>query len=89
MEYIITSILILNSFLLIGIAGSIAKLLKYFQGIESSKEEWDEIVKERRVFDPQTRMPNYTEINPPAKEQSQNWDGIPVTTRNWDGIPTK
>lgn len=79
MEYTLIAITALNSLLLIGIAGSLAKLIKYVQTEQDSKQEWAEIIRSRKNLQP--RPPNYTDSFVP-----QNWDGIPKNSRNWDGI---
>jgi hypothetical protein len=89
MEYVVVGILALNTLLLIGIAGSIAKLIRYTQGDDSSSGEWSEIIRSRRALNTRVREPNYTETLPiaPLDDRSPNWDGLPRENRNWDGIP--
>lgn len=91
MQYFQWFLLILNTIFLIGIAGSVAKILKYLQGTEDEKDDWAGIIRNRRVLDSQTRPPNYadpSQINS-MDDRTQNWDGIPRTSRNWDGIPNQ
>jgi hypothetical protein len=84
MEYALIALTAVNSLLLIGIAGSLAKLIRYNQVEQDSKEEWEEILKSRRNLDKQKRSPNYSETSMVAS----NWDGI-QSGRNWDGIPNR
>lgn len=79
MEYTIIALTALNSILLIGIAGSLTKLINYIQSEQDSKQEWAEIIKSRK--NAHSRLPNYTDSLVP-----QNWDGIPKNSRNWDGV---
>lgn len=84
-----------NTMLLIGIAGSLAKLIKYFNGEEKSdRERWAKIIRDRRILHMQEANQatyadtvgfqqyarNHRELEP------RNWDGIPRRP-NWDGIP--
>ena len=63
MEYALIALTAINSLLLIGIAGSLAKLIRYNQVEQDSKEEWEEILKSRRNLDKQKRSPNYSETS--------------------------
>jgi hypothetical protein len=89
MDYVVLCVSILNLLLLIGIAGSVAKILNYLRNEENEKAEWAEVIRSRRVFDSQNRSPNYSDpaFSGPSDERAQNWDGMPRTNRNWDGLP--
>lgn len=80
MEYFLVIICVLNTLLLIGVAGSIAKIIAHIRGEAGAKEEWAQAIKQRQILDKQSRQPNYTET-----EMIPNWDGIPKTS-NWDGV---
>ena len=82
MEYVALGISITNLFLLIGIAGSLAKMIRYVQQSESSKNNWEKLLKNKQSGST-TRQPDYTDT-----DRSPNWDGIPVS-KNWDGVPAK
>lgn len=91
MEYFIAFVLILNTIFLFGVAGTVAKILKYLQSEEDSKEEWAGIIRNRRVLDTQERPANYADsigLNT-SENRPPNWDGLAKTSRNWDGIPNK
>jgi len=76
----------------IAIAGSLAKWLKYIQKEEEdSKEDWANIIRNRRVLDTQNRPPNYSDpvfLNT-TENRSKNWDGIIKNNPNWDGLPAQ
>lgn len=76
MEYIIIGFLTVNSLLLLGIAGSLAKLIKYTQLSNFQKNEWTRIIRAKKGS--VDNSANYT--------NQGNWDGIPVD-KNWDGVP--
>ena len=88
MEYLMVTLTVINSLLLIGIAGSLSKMIRYDQNNdqsnEYSKKEWSEIIKNRRNLDKQMRAPNYSDTS----MITPNWDGM-QKSRNWDGIPSK
>jgi hypothetical protein len=80
-EYVTLGFCVLNFILLIGIAGSVAKLLK-------SIEEPVKPSVERESVDSSRRPPNYAELAISNPQLSQaNWDGMKLIPRNWDGIP--
>lgn len=77
MEYVIVGFLAVNSLLLIGVAGSLAKLIRYVRSSDSQKDQWMRII-------------NMKKTNPDNRSGSSdrsNWDGIPMG-KNWDGIPS-
>jgi hypothetical protein len=78
MEYATLVILSINSFLLIGIAGSLAKLIGYLKSGEIQKNDWQRIIQAKKDFKVDTK--NYTDY-----PDNSNWDGIPVN-KNWDGV---
>jgi hypothetical protein len=71
---------IFNLILLIGIAGSVAKLLRYYAVNESDEgTQWNEIIRQRRRLDAQNRPLNYADpllAKSPEPDHS-NWNGIP------------
>lgn len=80
MQYAILVVLSINSFLLIGIAGSLAKLIGYLKSGEIKRNDWQRIIQAKKDFKVDTK--NYTDY-----QDSPNWDGIPVN-KNWDGVET-
>lgn len=91
---LITILVIFDTFLLIGIARFLVKLVKYVSPEEvDQRQQWASIIRKRRTL--QTREGNpmsYAEVaglqpapTPPAPEV-RGWDGIPKG-RNWDGLP--
>ena len=73
-----------NTLLLIGVAGTLAKLISFL------RQEEDEAMPshERRVL-VHSRQPTYADdfMRGPAEvEQARHWDGIPRGP-NWDGLP--
>lgn len=83
---------IFNTLLLIGIAGSMAKLLKHLQGDQEGEDErarWIRIMKQRKTRSAQEGNDmNYADIAARLEPSNRtaNWDGIPRSP-NWDGIP--
>ena len=65
---------------MIGVAGSLAKLIGYLRSSDAQKSDWQRIIKSKRDFKLDTK--NYTDY-----QDNANWDGIPVN-KNWDGIET-
>jgi len=63
---------------LIGIAGSLAKVIKYIKFEEIKKESWNEMIRNRINSNYQNRSSNYTD---------PNWDGLSKNSQNWDGLP--
>lgn len=80
MEYAILGFLVINFLLLVGIAGSLAKIIKHFQSLDSQKDEWMRIVQSKKTSSEVVK--NYSDI-----QNNANWDGIPVA-KNWDGVPS-
>ena len=74
---------------LIGIAGSLAKLIKYTYE-EKETKGWSQILQSRRNANDQGRPFNYVDLQDSVKvanSKESNWDGIPKIVRNWDGVP--
>lgn len=75
-----------NTLLAIGIAGSVAKLIKSLNDEERQvdRSKWAQIIRERRVSHMQEgNQATYADMD----EEPRNWDGVPREKRNWDGIP--
>lgn len=89
MEYIILGVVLINTLFLIGIAGSVAKLISYNQGEQSTRDEWTQIIKNRQTLDSQNRPPNYGDPQLISEDVPAHWDGIPKISRNWDGLPSE
>lgn len=89
--YLIAALYAVNTFLLVGIAGSLVKLLKHLKQEEDLNGEWDIMLKNRQISNPKIRSPNYPELNSTnsIESKNQNWDGLPRVERNWDGIPNQ
>jgi len=71
--YILLFISIINTIFLIGIAGSLIKIISYFRTNQNFiQKNWDNLIKKRKldILD---------------QNNETNWDGIPKN-RNWDGI---
>lgn len=85
---------VFNTFLLIGIARFLVKLVKYVGPEEKDeRQQWAKIIRQRRVL--QTQEGNsVTYADTAALQQTperdasgpRGWDGIP-RGKNWDGIP--
>lgn len=89
MEILLTLLLVVNTIILIGIAGTLAKMVRYLSGDTGRKDQWEKIIRDRKSLDTQGRLPNYTEtksLSPLLDDDRPNWDGMP-RGRNWDGIP--
>jgi hypothetical protein len=80
MEYFVAAFCVLNTLLLIGIAGSVAKIILFIKGESDTKEEWAQAIRQKQLANTSSRIPNYTDT-----ERPPNWDGIPKNP-NWDGI---
>ena len=79
----------INFFVLLGIAGSLAKLIKYTYE-EKETKGWSQILQSRRNANDQGRPFNYVDLQDSVKvanSKESNWDGIPKIVRNWDGVP--
>jgi hypothetical protein len=78
MEYAILTFLVINSILLIGIAGSLTKIIKYLQSTNVQKDEWVRIMRSKK--NNSDAIKNYVDT-----QENINWDGIPIG-KNWDGV---
>lgn len=65
MDYVLVALSAINSLLLIGIAGSLAKMIKYLQNDQNSKQDWAQIIQNRKVQSTQS-----------STTVPQNWDGV-------------
>lgn len=71
--YILLFFSIINTIFLIGVAGSLIKIISYFRINQNLiQKNWDSIIKKRKL-----------DIS--SQKNEINWDGIPKD-RNWDGI---
>jgi len=78
MNYLIISLLVVNTILLIAIAGSVAKVIKYLSG---EPDELPAVQVEQRLLGLPDRQPNYAEVEVPT-----NYDGMTVLPPNSDGV---
>lgn len=70
-------ILLFNTILLIGIAGTLVKFIKLYK--EESKGN---------RFEKQNRVVSYADVASMQPINNQNWDGLSkINSKNWDGIP--
>lgn len=80
---------VLNTILLIAVAGSMVKLVKYI----GTKVNSPRITRQRRYLNVDGRTPTYadvgamTPVSEDITDRSANWDGISPRPANWDGIP--
>lgn len=82
------ALLLFNTVLLIGIAGSLAKVIKSIRGEEITDDlQWARILKSRKALQmKQGNNASYADMQ--MAEPFPNWDGIPkADSRNWDGFP--
>jgi hypothetical protein len=82
-----------NTMLLIGIAGSVAKLIRSMQGEDKDdkdRDKWASILRQRRTLQMQEgNEASYADtaaLSPSRPPDSRYWDGVPRGP-NWDGIP--
>lgn len=72
---------VVNLILLIGLAGSMVKLIRYMSSRRAAPVAMS---RQRRVLDTDGRTPTYVDtemVRPP------NWDGMREIMPNWDGMP--
>jgi hypothetical protein len=87
--YFVIFVCAINFLVLIGIAGSLTKLIKYTYE-EKETKGWSQILQSRRNANDQGRPFNYVDLQDSVKVangKESNWDGIPKIMRNWDGVP--
>lgn len=93
MEILVTLLMVVtlvNTVLLIAIAGSVVKVVK---SLTSSRSSPPRISRQRRYLDVEDRTPTYADfgVMGPMPEGVQdrppNWDGVTPKNRNWDGLP--
>jgi hypothetical protein len=92
---LLTLVLLFNTFLLIGIARFLVKLVKYIgPEEEDDREKWSKIIRQRRILQMQeANQATYADtVGLKAVQEAEargprGWDGIPRVNRNWDGIP--
>ncbi len=88
---VLTAIVLFNTVLLIGIAGSLAKMIRSNRGEEDNDhQQWSRMIRSRRVLHArQGNDASYADMAAmqAAPEPTRAWDGIPKSSKNWDGIP--
>jgi len=98
MEIAVGCLLVLtaiNTFLTIGIAGSVVRLIKSLTEEEGqqpvTRRGWSKIVKERRAAEIPNRSRNYADSvieNSSETTPGIHWDGMSPRRKNWDGVPS-
>jgi hypothetical protein len=83
---LILCLTLLNTFLLVAVAGSVAKVVKHLSEKGALEPIQKASSRERRQL---TYADTYLLPQPQEMEDNRprNWDGIPRDRRNWDGIP--
>lgn len=93
---IVIAMTLLNMLFVIGIAGSLAKLIKYVSIEEQmvGRAKWANIIRGRRTQQMQEgNSPSYADtlamspIPEDINDGPRGWDGIARSNRNWDGLP--
>lgn len=89
-------IVLFDTLLIIGIAGSLARLIKSMSSEDQLDDRtgWNKIMRGRRTTEMQEgNSPSYADnlamspIPPDIEATSRGWDGIHRVSKNWDGLP--
>jgi hypothetical protein len=89
---LVTLLLLFNTFLLIGIARFLVKLIKYVgTDDQPDRTQWANIIRQRRTLQMQegneaTYADPVFRPSPRPAVSPRYWDGVSGTT-NWDGLP--
>jgi hypothetical protein len=84
---------ILNLFLTIGVAGSLANLIESMSGKQpaGNKGKWAMIMQNRKKMHLQEgNPPSYADtlaMSPAPELVPTGWDGVTGLAKNWDGLP--
>jgi hypothetical protein len=77
-----------NTLLLIGIAGTLSKLVRFDRESANDMDQWSKIIRQR--LSSRSREGNeatYADTSLMiSSDGSKNWDGI-SKSKNWDGLP--
>lgn len=89
---LVTVMTIFNTLLTIGIAGSVAKLIKSTNDEDDQvdRQKWAQMLRARRALHlKEGNSATYADaalVSPPLDNKTRGWDGMP-RSKNWDGLP--